>query len=96
MDRSHSPGLAIITGRHVPSDTVTLCHSVDVVGVSSIQNNLGVSPCYTGVRDALARPVPLRKLNICVSWTYNEHRQFHSCLQHTQLSCPSPGLCRRW
>lgn len=54
MNGSHSPGLAIITGCHVSSDTFTLCHSFDIIWVSSIQDNLGVSPRYTRVEDALA------------------------------------------
>lgn len=54
MNGSHSPGLAIITGCHVSSDTFTLCHGVDIIGISSIQDKLGVSPRYTRVEDALA------------------------------------------
>lgn len=46
LNCSHSPSLAIVTGRHFSSDTFTLCHGVDVVRVGSIQNNLGVGPRY--------------------------------------------------
>lgn len=50
LNCSHSPSLAAIAGGHLSSDTFTLCHSVDVVRVGGIQNNLGVGPRYTVVQ----------------------------------------------
>lgn len=95
MNGSHSPGFAIITGRHVSSDTFTLCHSVDIIGVSSVQDNLGVSPRYTGVEDALASSLKMPSIPIYQK-AYSESQQFRSCLQHTLPSCPNPGLCCHW
>lgn len=44
VDPADSPGLATITGLHISSNPFTLGHSVDVVGVRSVEGNLGVDP----------------------------------------------------
>ena len=40
-----SPGLTAIAGGHVSSsDSLSLSQSVDIVGISNVQNDLGVGP----------------------------------------------------
>jgi hypothetical protein len=44
VDSANCPGLATVTGRHVAGDARALAHGVDVVGVSDVENDLGVGP----------------------------------------------------
>ena len=44
VNGGNSPGLATIAGGHVASDAATLGKGVNVVGVSNIEDNLGVGP----------------------------------------------------
>jgi hypothetical protein len=44
LDGTNGPGLTTIVGRHASSDTGSLAHSVDVIRIGDIQDNLGVDP----------------------------------------------------
>lgn len=44
LDGTNGPGLTTIAGRHASSDTGSLAHSVDVIRIGDIQDNLGVDP----------------------------------------------------
>lgn len=51
VDGADSPGLAAVSGLHVSSNTVALGHSVDVLGVSNIQDDFGIDPrCERNIR----------------------------------------------
>jgi hypothetical protein len=48
LDGANSPGLATVAGCHVTSDPLALGHSVDIVRVRDIEDNLGIGPgCST-------------------------------------------------